>query len=92
MPASSDLQICSNCNEHCTVVSEEEYTNPPIEEDSDKDTVNRLCKQLKEYILKEASLEKELNWYRNYSAYINKIHYTVCGEASDYADKCDNNE
>ena len=37
-------------------------------------------------------LKSELEWYRAYGSYINTYHNNVDAEASEYADKEQNNE
>ena len=44
-----------------------------------------------EYYLKQDK-DKELEWYRAYGSFINTYHNKVDAEASEYADKEQNNE
>ena len=44
------------------------------------------------YIENIERLKSELEWYRTYGSFINKYHNKVDAEASEYADKEQNNE
>lgn len=54
--------------------------------------INLIHKMMQvEHYLKQDK-EKELEWYRAYSSYINTYHNTADAEASEYADQEQNDE
>ena len=86
-PTSSDIKVCSECGEHCDIITEEEEIENQTP--TQQQITDRLCKQLKEYILSEAELKRKIKWFSNYKAYMSKMHYVESVEASEYANNCE---